>query len=203
MKKFIIDDLLEVAEAMYDEIVDNKKNDVLFVGFYDEAIAVIKELMMYEEVIPHSLEIHPEEWDLYSKEYYVALDDNMELWCLPAMYEDRYLMHDVDITFIMGECSSTILKTIRTDETVEVSLEEEDADVCYGECCCCKCNDKDNSEHSVNTRVAVDDKGVIRGFKKEWISTEDGIHYYSSYSHYSNDQDIIEKLMKTFNVEWK
>lgn len=210
MKRFIVNDLFDVAEAMYSEIVNKGKDDVLFVGFYEDAIEVVKELLMYEDVIPYSLEIHPVEIDGYTKEYYVSLNDDLEVWCEPAWYEEKefYLMTDTDITFIADDCNSAIIKTIYTDEAIEVSFDddEECCDDCCGECICQSgCNEEHelSCDNSVTTRVAVDEDGNIRGFEKTWISDKDGMHYFSKYEHYSNDEELLHHLMENFDVKNK
>ena len=213
MKKFYIEDLYDVAEAMYDEIVENGKDETMFVGHYNEAIEMIKNLMILDDVMPHSIEIHEVEWDGYDKEYYVTLDKKLEVWVEPAMHEDgEYLISLVDVMFMTGDCSSKIIKTVRYDEVVEIvffddeKLEDE-CDGCCGECCCydedkTEASDEFNS-NSVKTRVAVDEDGNIRGFEKTWISDDDGMHYYSKYEHYSNNEELIRHLMDNFDIKFK
>ena len=211
MERFIIDDLSEVAEAMYDEIVnDDKKEEILFVGFYDDAINVIKELIMFDGVMPYSFEIHPEELDGYDKEFYVTLDENLGLWCEPAIPNGKYLYSVTDVLFIMNDCNSSILKEIDAKEEVEVTFDYYDEDDEYPECgeccgeCCCHCEDDDleeSEDRTVTTRVAVDKDGNIRGFEKTWHTHEGGMRYFSSYSHYGNDQDMIKHLMENFDVK--
>ena len=216
MKKFVIDDLYEVAEAMYDEIVNNNRNEVMFVGFYDDAIMVIKELMMFEDVFPYSIEIEPEEMDWYDKEYYVTLDDNFELWVQPAylIKEDGsvYYQSETDVLFIADDCNSAILNRIESEEVIEVTYELDEEDYedyedetecndCCGECCCHNDNNKELSDNSVKTRVAVDNSGRIYGFEKTWTTSKDGMNYVSSYSHYSNDQDLLRHLMNNFDIK--
>ena len=209
MKRFLINDLSEVAEAMYDEILNHKKNDVLFVGYYEDAVEVVKELSMYEGVIPFSVELHPEFIKGYDREYYVSLNDELEIWCQPAWYEEKefYFMTDVDIAFIVGDCNSAILKTIRVEEAVEVTFEadeEEYCEECCGECCCgSTCNEEETHEitdgESV-TRILVDKDGKLRGFSKTWESEEGGVRCHTSYEHYSNSEELLKRLIKEFNI---
>lgn len=208
MKKFIINDYLNIADAMFNEIVNQGKEEAAFVGFYEDAIEVVKGLLMQDETIPCSIELHPEFISGYDKEYYVFLNDELEVWCQPAWYEAGkfYLMTDVDITFIMGDCNSAILKTIRTEETVEVTFEVdvEGCEECCGECCCGNtCNEEETHEitdgESV-TRILVDKDGKLRGFSKTWESEEGGVHRHTSYEHYSNSEELLKRLIKEFNI---
>ena len=207
MKKFVINEYSSIAEAMFDEIVNKEKEEIAFVGFYEDAIEVIKELLMYEETMPCSIELHPEYIEGYDKEYYVFLNDELEVWCQPAWYEKGkfYLMTDVDITFIMGDCNSAILKTIRTDESVEVSFElsDEDCEGCCGECCCgstCHEESSEISDSEITTRILVDEDGKLRGFSKTWESEEDGMRLHTYYEHYSNSEELLKRLIKEFNI---
>ena len=119
MKRFVIEGLYDIAEAMYNEIANKGKNEVMFVGFYEDAIEVIKELMMFDEVMPHSLEIHPVDWDWYDREYYVTLDKNLELWCEEGynLNEDNefYYESEADVLFIADDCNSVILRKIEAE----------------------------------------------------------------------------------------
>lgn len=202
MKSFEIENLSEVAKAMYEEVVNKGKADALFVGFYEDALEVIKEIMQFEGVYPRSFEIHPVEWNWYDKEYYVHLDGELDLWVCETWSNDAYLSTESDITFIGNDCNSAILKKIETNEFVEVSYidgyAEDDCDCC-GECCCHE-EDEDLSDHSVTTRVAVDEKGRIHGFEKMWTSNENGMHYVSTYKHFSNNEESLKKLMKEFDI---
>ena len=215
MKRFIVDDLFDVAEAMYEEIVEKKKEEVMFIGYYEDAIEVIKYLVVFDDVMPHALEIHDEEWDGYDKEYYVTLDENLELWVEPAIgVKGNYLMGFSDTVFLAGDCSSSIINAIGSDEFVEIAyFDEEDledeCDDCCGECCChggCHEDYEDSNElnsNSVKTRVAVDEDGKIHGFEKTWISDKDGMHYFSKYEHYSNDEELLRHLMENFDIKTK
>ena len=140
MKRFTIEDLYDVAEEMFIAVGINKKEEVMFVGKYDEAITVIKELIMFDEVMPYDIEICPEEIDWYEKEYYITLDANMNIWCEPAWRNDKYLWSTADVLFIMNDCNSSILHAVDSEESVEVAFNDEENDE-YPECgeCCGKC----------------------------------------------------------------
>ena len=114
MKRFLIDDLAEVACGMYGSIVDDGHEEVMFVGFYDDAVEVIKNLLMFDEIMPYHIHIEPEDWDGYEKEYYVTLDNEMNVWCEKAYQEEhsRYLYGETGCLFIADDCNSVLLKDI-------------------------------------------------------------------------------------------
>ena len=201
MNRFLIEDLGEVACAMYDGIVDDKLNDVMFVGYYEDAVELIKELIMFDEVMLYDIELEPVEMDYYEDEYYVTLDGELNIWCCKAydVEHKRYLYSETDRLFITDDYNSAILQEIGCDEDAmyEVSYGLDD-DECDGNCACCQCNDN----HEVITRVATDDDGVIRGFEKSWETHEDGMHYHSTYSFFSNNQDMLKNMMDNFKIKY-
>ena len=206
MKKFIIEDLSEVAESMYFDITEDIEKDynaVTFAGYYEDAIIVLKHLLMFDETIPCYVDIKDADWYGYEKEYFVTLDFDMNVWCSPA-YDCKnncYLALDTDCLYIADDCNSSLLKYINCpkEEMYEVSydLDEE----CDGNCECCHCSDEDDNQEIV-TRVAVDEDGTIRGFEKSWSTHEDGMYYHSTYTHYSNNPDILKQMMDNFDIKF-
>ena len=208
MNRFLIEDLSEVACAMYDSIVDDCIDDVTFVGCYDDAVAIIKELLMFDEILPYDIELEPVEMDNYDMEFYVTLDDELNIWCCKAydVEHKRYLYTDTDRLFIADDCSSAILKEIGCDEDsmYEVSYDTFGDDECDGNCACCQCgeNDEVDDNHEEVTRVAVDEDGKLRGFEKSWSTHEDGLYYHSTYSYFSNNEDMLKNMLDNFSIKY-
>lgn len=207
MRKYVIEDLGEVACEMYDAIVEDGLSDVTFVGYCDDVIAIVKELLMFDEILPYDIEIEPEEIGNYDKEYYVALDSDLNIWCCKAydVEHKRYLHDESRRVFIADDCSSAILKEIDCDEDnmyeVSYDLGNEESE-CDGNCVCCSCNNSKDDNHEVITRVAVDKDGKLRGFEKSWETNEDGMHYHSTYSFFSNNHDMLKNMLENFNIEY-
>ena len=207
MKKFLINNLSDLAYAMYENIVEDVCKNVMFVGFYEDASAIIKELLIYDEIIPYNISIEPIESDNYDKEYYIALDNNFNIWCCKAYdVEDKcYLWDMTDCLFIADDCCSAILKEIGCDKDnmyeVSYDLEDEECE-CDGNCACCNCNDGKDDNHEVITRVAVDDAGKLRGFEKSWSTKEGNMTYHSTYTHYSNNTELLKQLMENFDIKF-
>jgi hypothetical protein len=208
MRRFLIEDIGEIACAMYDTIVDDGLSDVTFVGYCDDVIAIVKELLMFDEILPYDMEIEPEEIGGYDKEYYVTLDNDLNIWCCKAydVEHNRYLYDESRRVFIADDCSSAILKEIGCDDDnmYEVSYDTFGDDECDGNCACCQCGEKDTSDdnHEVITRVAVDENGKLRGFEKFWNTEEDGLHYHSTYSFFSNNEDMLKNMLDNFNIKY-
>lgn len=212
MEKFIIEDLSEIAEVMYLDVTVGGYGDAVFVGYYEDAITVLKHLFMFEEPMPFHINIEDVDWDGYNKEYLVTLDSKMNVWCEKAYdYEhNRYLVTEAGCAYVADNCNASLLKCINCceDELYEVSydLDDDESDCeCDGKCECCNCNqDKKNHDdaHEEITRVATDDSGKLRGFEKSWETHEDGLHYHSTYSFFSSNEDMLKNMMKNFSIKY-
>lgn len=203
MKRFLIEDLVEVAIAMYYSITDDKLNEVMFVGCYEDAVSVIKNLLIFDEVTPYHISIKSEDWDGYDKEYYITLDDKLNIWCEQAYsFEiNNYFYDGTERLFIADDCDSAILKKVECDKdnVYEVSYDLDDE--CDGNCERCHCSEEKDS-HEVVTRVATDENGKLRGFEKSWETLEDGLHYHSTYSFYSSNEDMLKNMLENFNIKY-
>lgn len=205
MERLIIDDLYDIAQSMYIDVVENKKVGVTFTGLYEEALEIVKYLLGMEDVFPYSVKLLPPESNGYEREYFVSLEEDLEVYCEPAWDEEskQYLYIDGDVAYTMNNCNSDILKAMKFVKEYEVSFDD---DECCGECCCghsCKneeaiLNDPNRSE---TVRVAVDDNGHIHGFEKSWIVDRDGMHYHHTISHYSNDETKLCEIMNKLGIK--
>ena len=83
---------------------------------------------------------------------------------------------------------------------VSYDLDDEECE-CDGNCECCRCSEEDDN-HEVVTRVAVDKDGTIRGFEKSWSTHADGLYYHNTYTHYSNNTDMLKQIMDGLNIKY-
>lgn len=203
MKKLLVNYLSDIAYAMYDSIADDKLEDVMFVGHYEDIIMVLKELLIFDETVPYCIKMISEDLNGYDKEYCIILDSDMNIWCEPAYNVEtkKYLFLFADRVFIADDCNSVILKMVECDKhnVYEVSYDLDDE--CDGNCECCQCL-KEDDNHEVVTRVAVDEKGTIRGFEKSWSTHEDGLYYHNTYTHYSNNPDMLKNMIENFDIKF-
>lgn len=199
MNKYIISEIFEIAEAMCEKVF-NGCNDVTFIGCYEDAASIIKDLLIYDETYPYQISIEPEDWDRYDKEYLITLDNEMNIWCEKAYQEEykRYLSIETGCAFVADDCNSAILKNIKSDELYEVSYDLEDECECDSNCGCCNCD----SNHEVITRVVTDEDGKLKGFEKSWETHEDGLNYHSTYSFYSSNHDMLKDMLENFNIKY-
>lgn len=128
-------------EEFVSSIIDMMKKcheDFFTVGVvakYNEAQEVLREALCMGYNIAH-VDIEYEKLDGYDAEFVVSfskIDEKIEVWCEPMLREKGYLTEDSNITYVMDNCSSAVLKHIE-GTMVEVSVEEEAECQCRHEC---------------------------------------------------------------------
>ena len=108
------------------------------------------------------------------------------------------IIHDAKTAFIfMDDCKQDVVDyCVKSDKNV-VLFDYED------ECDCderqCSCTDKDTDD-SESTHISRDKHGNPLGLSKTWSTVRDGVHCYSSYSHYSSDVDMLRSIASDFGV---
>lgn len=127
MNKIVFDSIEALAECM---MTDANKGDTAYaVCFLDDASELLRELMRFTEVTIGGINITKEEYNGYSKEYFISLDGDMVLDIEPAWHESNeyhnagYLWFDAEKVYIVGEASSTIIKDIDEDKCFEIGFE--------------------------------------------------------------------------------
>ena len=56
------------------------------------------------------------------------------------------------------------------------------------------------TDDSESTHISRDKHGNPLGFSKTWSTVRDGVHCYSSYSHYSSDVNMLRSIASDFGV---
>lgn len=110
MERIIVKNMSSLAQRMHDNA---KGGDWAYaVLFYDDAIALMRSLVSYEDVSPYSLEIADPSFDGYNMEYYVVLDDDMMLWIETAasIQSNEYKGFYADVLYLDGGASYSIVK---------------------------------------------------------------------------------------------
>lgn len=186
---------------MIDRIIDtlnsfeNEYDDLSIIAKYEDARQIIKELVQCGFDLK-SIRIEDEECDGYDSEYIISISysvDNYEIWCEPMLRDTGYLTCDSNATYIVDNCSSKVIPYCKGDTVYEVSIGEERKCNCVGDNNCLS-----DSEY---TYISRGNDGIPTGFRKSWWSEEDGVTCFSSYSHYSNDIDVLRDIAKEFDVK--
>ena len=201
MERVIIEDIFDVAEIMHDNAADG--HETTFIGLYDDVSELLKSLPICcdDGVDFVRIDLEPVELDGYDKEYYVSINEDMELWCCKAYdYNNEcYLFDETDIVLIADDSNSKIIEYVDYNEIIEVGYEIDEPE-CNGDCE--NCNIGNENGHEVITRVATDEDGKLRGFEKSWETKEDGLTYHSTYSFYSNNQEMLKSMLENFKIKY-
>lgn len=212
MIKFFIEEMYDVAEVMYNKIVQGLQ-DVTFVGTYEDAVEVVGSLLAFDGVQLYQVQIEPEDWDGYDKEYLVTLDEDLNIWCEKAYRKDSgsYVYMWSSCILVADDCNSFVLKELDADEFYEVSydLDGNDDIDCDGNCECCRFGEKDEDEELLSesdskneyTNISRTKNGKVAGFTKSWSTVDNnGTTHYSSFSHYGDNEEVVKKIAREFGI---
>ena len=167
------------------DMVKDDFGDIAIIAKYEEAKGIIAELVCIGYSL-ESIEIDRPEWRSYYDEYLISLNFD-GIWCQPMKVDGKYITDDSTITYILDNCSSTVIPQCKGKIVFEIGIVEDEKCEC-DECCgCCDCDEKD-------TELAIESDGDMHGFSVN-RSDENG---YSSYSFYSTDMDLVEYMARLF-----
>jgi hypothetical protein len=188
MKRIFIDELTDIADIMYENINDGCEL-VTFIGLHEDAQNVVKNLLNYDDSTISLVTIELN----YDKEYFVTLDKDMHIYCEKAyqVEYDKYLYIGSDCVLIADDCNSAILKNIESKNVYEVSFDSEEDGF-----------DTEMNYKSESSHVSRTKDGKIAGFTKSWSNTDkNGVSCYSSYSHYSSDEELVKTIARNFGID--
>lgn len=191
------DFVCEVADKLDAVKEVDEYGDIAIIAKYNEANIIVRELLCMGYNIA-GIHLGKEEFEEYWDEYIVSItniDGDTEVWCEPFKHDDKYIIDDSTITFVMDNCSSACIPNCKGKVVVEVGIGDDECDCT--DCTECTCKDTDDSE---STHISRDKEGNPLGFSKTWSTTKDGVHCYSSYSHYSSDIDLLRSIASDFGV---
>ena len=161
-----------------------------------------KELIEYamgEALAQDWINVRRVDIELEDLEYMLSVDDDGDLVVQPvADFKDKYFSSMETVYISMdGDVSQDVIDNcIDRDVNVILFGYEEDCDC---DECQCACTDKDTDD-SESTHISRDKHGNPLGFSKTWSTVRDGVHCYSSYSHYSSDVDMLRSIASDFGV---
>lgn len=200
--EFVQDVILEDVKTLVDDISDkfdtikDAFGDISIIAKYESAKEIIAELVCIGYPLV-SIEFEKPDWGNYYDEYLISLNFD-GIWCEKFRRDSGYLTDESTITYILDDCSSKVISKCKSEMVYEVCIEECDEDEC-SKCCCDESTDLDTNE-SETTYVSRDKNGTPLGFSKTWSTEEDGVHCYSSYSHYSNNLSMLKEIASDFGV---
>lgn len=129
MEKLYFDDICDIANFMVENADDGK--DVCAVFHYNEAVELLRELiLLVNDYDILAIELQPEDWDGYDKEYYISLNKICGLCVEPAFRWGKYLGTAADIMLVAPDANSKIITCPTSDVEMmfEVSFDKLDCE---------------------------------------------------------------------------
>lgn len=184
-KELIVDDIEElVATVMSD--VENIDIAYRIIAKYEEASAIVKELLQYEETSAYHLEIWDEGWDGYDKEFLITIDSTLAILCEPLYQDGDYLSYDSDKVFIMDGCSQKSVADCE-DGVVTVVMYSDSVD----ECNCTECTCGEQNEVSTESNYFVNGKSVTKETFDEYDKA-----FRERVKEFENEMDSFRRLFR-------
>lgn len=126
MERLEFEDYEEFACDIADKFdnIDDEFGDVSIIAKYNEAKEIIKELLCIGYDVA-SIELHREEFENYYDEYIISLNFD-SVWCEKFKRDTGYIEDESNVTYIMDNCSSTVISYCKSERLYEVSVENID-----------------------------------------------------------------------------
>lgn len=133
MKRLVVSDMFDLAQSIYNSARHNK--EVCAVLFFEEAEALMRELLAFDDVDVGCIDISDAAFNDYAAEYLVVLSPDRTLWIEKACaYENgsdkcKYLNFEADKVYVDGRASYSIVKAQENEdcEFIEITFTE---DIC-------------------------------------------------------------------------
>ena len=182
LKQLHFDNFEELACDIFEQFenINEEYKCVSVIAKYNEAKEIIKELLHIGCKIV-SVALHTYMYEYYDNEYIISIsnvDVKKGIWCEKFKREKGYFHDESDISYILDNCSSKVIRYCQSDLKYEVSIENDDYE------------------------DEVEDKDDIHGFTLS--NTDD--NGYRSFSYYTTNslteediQSMIEKMGFSFS----
>lgn len=192
MERLQLENYEELAWNISDsfENLKDEYGDISIIAKYNEAKEIIKELLCIGYDIA-SIELHREDFENYCDEYIVSLNFD-GVWCEKFKRDTGYFEDESNKMYIMDNCSSNVISYCKSDNLYEVSVCEDDEELS---------NTSNDSQNSESTYISRSKDGTPTGFCKSWVTVENGMTCYSSYSHYSDNVNMLKEVASDFGIE--
>lgn len=178
--EYFVANIVESIESLCD-----KYESVSIIAKYEETRKLIKELIGFDYDIA-SINLELKDFDGYCDEYIISVNQNNEIWCEPFKRNDEYFTNVSEVTYILDNCSSSVIKHCESDFIYEVNIGENfDEDDC--------------GVDEISLLFGKHDEKNIHGLT--FTRDDDyGSHIYSYYSSASLDKDDILNVLDRFGL---
>ena len=126
MERIAFAQIADLAEYMISRVED--KEYIVATLFFDDAVELMRSLLLYDEVRVGTIEIADFEYDGYTDEYYVSLMDDYTLCVERAMSDEKYLRTDAPLILLDGDVKYAIVEANDESECIEIVIGEDDCE---------------------------------------------------------------------------
>ena len=195
MQNIYFDDYSDLACDIADKFdtVKDDFRDIAIIAKYKEAKEIIAELVCIGYSL-ESIEIDRPEWRSYYDEYLISLNFD-GIWCQPMKVDGKYITDDSTITYILDNCSSTVIPHCKGKVVFEVGIVDEDE--CDCDECQCTCKEGNNLSSAISKYFENGKEITKEEFDKKYAEFEN--------KYMDNIRDMLLRycdLMDSFN-EWQ
>lgn len=158
MKKLNFNSYCDFSIEAFNRLLKNDFEDSInmaIIAKYNGAKEVIKNLLSVGLDLK-SIEIYDEYFNGYCDEYiisvYIEPESDPEVWCKPMRRKNGYLKDDSEFIYVLDNCSSKVLKYLKSEHIYEVSICD-DEELCDDDCENCElneCNSDSNTTYVIN-----------------------------------------------------
>lgn len=126
MRKIVFSSYAELVDNMMD--VANDGGTAYAICFFDDAKAVVKELLSREETEIAGINISEPNYCGYNKEYYISIDGDFLVDVEPAWHDKNehndagYLWYDCEAVYVVGDANSASIKHIDKSKCFEIEF---------------------------------------------------------------------------------
>ena len=126
MRKIVFNSYAELVDNMMD--VANDGGTAYAICFFDDAKAVVKELLSREETDIGGIEISEPCYRGYNKEYYISVDGDFLVDVEPAWHDKNehndagYLWYDCEAVYVVGDANSASIKHMDKSKCFEIEF---------------------------------------------------------------------------------
>lgn len=122
-KNIIINDIESLIEDIISNVIDNNV-EYTIIAKYNEASAIIIELLEFEETSALSLNIWNEKYES-DKEFIITINNHLGIECNPIYCNNDYIPYKTDKIFIMDDCFSKFIKYCPEDNIFIINYTNE------------------------------------------------------------------------------
>jgi hypothetical protein len=157
LRTLFFNDIYDLVEYT----IKDHSNDISIIAKYDETRKIIVKFLYHKRYELKDIILNSPDFSGYEDEFVISVinvDGINEIWCEPMKRNGEYIGIESKSTYILANCSSSVIKHCSDSEEVyEVIIGSDDKEEEYQCCGCCSKND--------NKKEFKLDSGAATGWK--------------------------------------